>query len=181
MLQKTLEIYRVSEKLPDSIWSEHTPNYSKHCLVWDDMLKPSLAYYDRKDNKWYCDDKLILFNFVFNIVYWAEIPENISTEVSCDYELERYFFKNEYDIDTNTRNPDFYYIYHSKSAYENGSKPYATVFFDEDGLSVYYHENINKPVSGNWEVILEIDYNIQESVKTHLLAAEEIIYNYLNN
>ena len=181
MLQKTLEIYRVSEKLPESIWDEHMPNYSKHCLVWDDMLKPSLAYYDRKDNKWYCDDKLILFNFVFNIIYWAEIPENVNTEVTCDYELERYFFKNCNGVDTKSGSPDCYEIYHSKSAYERNKRPFAAVCFDEDGLSVYYHENKNKPASVDWELILEIDYNIQEYIKTHLLAAEKIIYNYLNN
>lgn len=181
MLQKTLEIYRVSEKLPDSIWSKHTPNYSKHCIVWDDMLNPLLAYYDRKNGTWYCDEELISFNSVFNVIYWAEIPEDISREVTCDYELEKYFFKNDYDVETKTRNPDLYYIYHSKSAYENGSKPIAAVFFDEDGLSVYYHESKNKPTSVDWKLILKIDYNIQEYIKTYLLAAEKIIYNYLNN
>lgn len=106
MLQKTLEIYRVSEKLPESIWDEHTPNYSKHCLVWDDMLKPSLAYYDRKDNKWYCDDKLILFNFVFNIIYWAEIPENVNTEMAHSH-----LFKDEVYDSTHVL---MYYVGESK-------------------------------------------------------------------
>ena len=181
MLRKTLEIYHISEKLPQSNWSKHTPNYSKHCIVWDDMLNPLLAYYDRKNGTWYCDEELISFNSVFNVIYWAEIPEDISTEVTCDYELEKYFFKNDYDVETKTRNPDLYYIYHSKSAYENGSKPIAAVFFDEDGLSVYYHESKNKPTSVDWKLILKIDYNIQEYIKTYLLAAEKIIYNYLNN
>ena len=183
MLQKTLEIYRVSEKLPDSIWSKHTPNYSKHCIVWDDMLNPLLAYYDRKNGTWYCDEELISFNSVFNVIYWAEIPEDISREVEDDYnfELERYFFTNEYDLNIKQGNPDWYDVYHSKLAYKNGWEPIAAVCFDENGLSVYYYESDNKPASVDWKLILEIDYNIQENIKTHLLAAEEIIYNYLNN
>lgn len=110
MLPKTLEIYHVSEKLPESTWSEYTPNYSKHCLVWDDMSRPSIAYYDRNQNRWYCDEELISFNLVFNIIYWAEIPENVNTEIVYDYELDRYYFKNSYDVDTKEGNSDLYEI-----------------------------------------------------------------------
>lgn len=71
-----LNVVSVKLSLPTSNWSKYTTRYSKNCLVWNGLDKPSLAFYDRQRNMWFTDEQINPepTEWIDDVYYWAEIP-----------------------------------------------------------------------------------------------------------
>jgi hypothetical protein len=73
-----LQIHSIDDQLPQSNWSPWTARYSKSCLVWNGLRRPSYAIYDRERRMWFCDDEINPEpkNWIDDVQFWAEIPDS---------------------------------------------------------------------------------------------------------